>query len=143
MKFKKAFKDKAYIYSVSNRKVAAYHLKIKKAQDAYPLFADAVAAEFAPAAQVMNERVLASVAREKAWRDNRAAEWKRARAKLRNSHLRKEIYAKWQASKWLENPVNLLDMIWTMENPGIHHIPAWAYPKPQAAQIALSIGGNE
>ena len=139
MKFKKALKDKAYIYAVNNRKVAAYQRKIREAQKAYPLIADEITLGFKPVDQVMSERVCASVAKEQKWRDNRAEEWIKARARLRASPFKAEVYQQWQNRRWItRDPVFLLDMVWRAENPGIHHTPAWAYPKPTAAQISLA-----
>ncbi|OQX14071.1 MAG: hypothetical protein BWK73_10455 [Thiothrix lacustris] len=139
MKFKKAPPLHTYIYVPTFRKIAAYERKIKQAQAANPLIADHVAAEFAPVSQVMSDRARQSIKQEQAWRNQRAAQWVKARARLRASPCKDEVYHKWQTRRWItRNPVDLLDMVWCAENPGIHHIPAWAYPKPTAAQISLT-----
>lgn len=100
MKFFKWPKDQAYIYSVNNRKVAAYHRKIQKQADAMPLFAAQIKAEAEPVEKVMSERVRKSVEAEQRYRDNRAMEWREARIALRNSPCKAEVLAKWNKERW-------------------------------------------
>lgn len=95
------------------RKRAALTRKQRAERDALPLFAEQVAADQLDADTVMDERARRWAETEMRWRAQRAADWRRARAKLSSypEPERRALHDYWQRCGWPADPNYLISML--------------------------------
>jgi len=102
-------------FNDTRRKRLALDRKLRLEREALPLFADAIAGEQAKTSpdQIMQARAEAWADGEREWRQRRADNWRRARAKLRtySDNVRPALLAYWNRCKWPHDPVYLLSMM--------------------------------
>ena len=97
----------------TRRKRLALARRQRLDREKIPLFADLVAAGQKDADMLMRERAEAWERQTASQRAQRAADWRRARARLRSygDNLRPARLAYWQGCKWPADPSYLLSMM--------------------------------
>lgn len=97
----------------TNRKRAAAARSQQKARDKLPLLSAIVAEQQPTIDDVMTTRAARYVKSQQAARDKRAADWRRARARLASygDNARASLLAYWQRNKWPGDPSYLLMML--------------------------------
>lgn len=110
MRFKRLTR---YTFEDTARKRAALARKQRRERESLPLFAEAIAAEQPSADDVMQLRAERAERQQAQDREHRAAEWRRARARLASypQPLRAQLRTYWQGCGWTADPSYLLSML--------------------------------
>lgn len=114
----------------TSRKRAALARKQRLERERLPLLADLVAEQQPAADAVMADRAERWERSEQAARDRRAADWRRARARLASygDNLRPMLRQLWNAAPYPATPVYLLDMLHSFDRGNIDpECPPWVY----------------
>lgn len=116
MRFKRYFKDD---YRDTPRKRAAVLRKQRAECEAFPLFADQIAAVQPDVDSVMERRRLAWTIQTRKDRAYRAMKWRQGRERLRQYPVpvRNQLLAYWNSHVWLPgDPSYFLDMMFMYDN---------------------------
>lgn len=101
-------------YLVTPRKRAAVLVSQRRQRERLPLLAPLIADAQPSVDVVIDERCARFAGTEQAWRANRAADWRRARARLASlpDNARPLVLAYWNRHRWFPgDPVYLLDLL--------------------------------
>lgn len=115
MRFKKLDR---YEFQDTRRKRLAYARKLRRELERYPLFADELSAKQLPVDDEMMARARRWAEQEIRERKRRAADWRRARQKLRGypGPVKAALKRKWQQCDWPADPAYLLSMMHMYDN---------------------------
>lgn len=96
----------------------AYARKLRREIDRHPLFAEEISAQQKPVDDEMMARARRWAEQEIRDRNRQAADWRRARQKLRSypGPVKAAIKHKWQHCEWPANPKYLLSMMHMYDN---------------------------
>lgn len=131
MKFNK--KQRYGPFEDTNRKRLALARKQRLEREKFPLFADVIKESQPDADCVMAERAVKFENWQQTFRNDRAASWRKARARLFSygDNIRPVLRRLWDASPYPKDPVYLLDMLHSY-NVGRLDVenPPWVYRGP-------------
>lgn len=110
MRFHRFF---TYAFEDTPRKRAAVLRKQRAEREALPLFADQIAEAQEGVDSVMAARAALWTVEQRAARERRARQWRRARGRLASypQPIRGELRAYWQRCRWPADPAYLLCML--------------------------------
>lgn len=102
----------------TERKRAAFARKQRKERESLPLFAEQIAAEQIGVDEAMRLRSAGWDRHQREGRQRRAADWRRARARLNSypAEQRKQLLAFWQRCPYPGDPSYLLTMLHSFDN---------------------------
>ncbi len=115
MRFKKL---DHYDFQDTRRKRLAYARKLRRELEQYPLFAEQISAQQLPVDDEMMARARRWAEQAMRERKRRAADWRRARQKLRSypGPVKAVLKRKWQTCGWPADPTYLLSMMHMYDN---------------------------
>jgi hypothetical protein len=125
-------------YRDTSRKRAAFARKQRLEREALPLFAEAIAAGQHDIETEMGRRTVWWGEAERARRAQRAADWRRARARLfaLDSSLRGTTRALWRTCPYPGDPAYILDLLHQIAVGHVDpHWPPWMFHAPTQARI--------
>ncbi|MDD2861488.1 MAG: hypothetical protein PHI71_10540 [Acidiphilium sp.] len=111
MRFRRGYRIEPFVET--GRKRAACARSQRRERELFPLLAPLIAAQQPSIDAVMAQRAIDTVKWQQRTRDKRAADWKRARAKLAGygANTRAAMLDYWNRCKWPADPGYLLDMM--------------------------------
>lgn len=100
-------------FNDTSRKRAACARAQRREREALPLLAPLIAAQQPAIEAVMAQRAARWIEDQKQYRARRAADWRRARARLASygPEIRPKLLAYWQGCKWPGDPSYFLSML--------------------------------
>jgi hypothetical protein len=105
-------------YEVRARKRSGVLLSQRRQRDRHPLLAPLIAETQKPIDDVIEDRIARFARQEQEWRNRRAADWRRARARLAAlpDNVRPVVLAFWNGHRWYPgDPAYLLDLLHGLE----------------------------
>lgn len=120
------------------RKRAAFHRKMRLEREKYPLFAEWIEAGQPHVDSVMADRAVAWARVQAEMRQQRAAKWREARARLQSygDNQRGVIRQLWQEAPYPADPVYLLDMLTQIDRGRIDiDQPPWRFTADEIAAM--------
>lgn len=102
-----------YEFTDTSRKRAALRRKQRREREALPLFAEQIAEEQPSENEVMARRAVASATQEARWRDDRAAQWRKARRMIDAlpADERRAVRRVWDCAPYPADPCRLLGVL--------------------------------
>lgn len=115
MKFKRWPRIKAF--NDTSRKRAAFHRSMRMRREALPLFSDLIAETQPDVDSEMARRAIAWVDDQQRIRDQRAADWRRARQRMNavGDNLRPVLILLWREAPYPADPTYLLDFLHSVD----------------------------